>query len=335
MRTEKIFPTLIACLLLVTMGCSRDKAIYHIEVDRAIPVSITRFDSVVKEYVQLADTVQQQAVADDFGPFWDVYARSILSLYDAPYYTEGLQRFLSDEAIARLYNDVATQFPNLEQEEEDLSWLVARYKVLFPHKPTPIFQSHLSGLGHSIVTLDSLISISLDCYLGDDYVLYPSRYNRYELPLHNRSRILPDVGEVLLRNALAPQQGNTLLDAMIYEGKVLFLLSALLDNEDASLLLGYSPEQVAWCNNQQANIWTAIVEQNHLYTSDNITVRKYIQPAPFTATLTPDAPGRVGRWVGWRIYRLYVEKCGLSPTELVNDSRSAQEILSVSGYNGK
>lgn len=332
-----IFPLIvtIALVLIMLKDCSQERPIYYVEADKAIPISIERFEPALYDFVHTTDTARQHAIADSVGIFWDIYAQGILSLSDAPYFTHGLQQFLSDSAIMRLCDDVEAEYPNLSQEEEELSWVLARYKALFPDATLPQVQTHISGLGNAIVTVDSLISISLDCFLGEGYELYPSRYNRYELPHHNRSHIVPAVAGALLNNSLEPQRGERLLDAMIYEGKKLFLLSALLNTDDAARLMVYSPEQVAWCNDNEANIWSAIVEQNHLYTSDNITVRKYIQPAPFTATLTSDAPGRVGCWVGWRIYQRYVEKSGLSPAELVNDLSSPQEILSVSGYNGK
>lgn len=338
MRTAKyILPSLVAIALLLFMlqGCSQAKPIYHVEVDEATPISIARFETTLHEFAHTPDTARQHAIADSVGVFWGVYAQGILSLSDAPYFTQGLQQFLSDSAIMRLYGDVNATFTSLAREEEELSWMLSRYKAIFPDMPLPQVQTHISGLGNAIVTVGELISISLDCFLGEEYELYPSRYNRYELPHHNRSHIVPAVAGALLNNAVEPQQGERLLDAMIYEGKKLFLLSALLDTDDEARLMAYSPEQVAWCNNNEANIWSAIVEQNHLYSSDNITVRKYIQPAPFTATLTSDAPGRVGCWVGWRIYRQYVEKSALTPAEVAMDDTPAQEVLRISGYNAK
>ncbi len=328
--------TLLVLLIAVTIACAEKKKAYHMEVKSASPIEIARFDVAVHNFfVQSPSPQSLPYFVDSVGDFWNIYARHILLLDDAPYYAQGMQRFLSDSVIVTLYNDVLCEFDDMKAEERELSLLIARYKILFPDRPVPCLQTHVSGLNHSIVTVDSLLSISLDCYLGSDYPLYASRYNKYELPLHQRHRITPDVGEVLLRNAMPPMQGNTLIDAMVYEGRIAFLLSALIDSDDATLVMGYTPDQAAWCNNYEEKMWTAIIEQNHLYSADNITVRKYIQPAPFTATLSPDAPGRVGRWIGWRIVQKYVEQCEITPQELAADTRSAQEVLQMSGYNGK
>ena len=127
----------------------------------------------------------------------------------------------------------------------------------------------------------------------------------------------------------------TLLDAMIYEGRILYLLAGLLDDNDAARLTGYTPEEIEWCIDNETNIWNAIVGSNHLFASDNMTLRKYIAPAPFTAPLSQDVPGRIGRWVGWRIIERYAGKKGMSPAQLAADTTSATDVLRLSHYTGK
>lgn len=323
---------LLACLLLVSCGKHTD---YRIAVDCVEPLEVTRFDKGLLQYVQLADTVQKQSFIEASGEFWYLYNRRLLGLDDAPYFDEGLARFMGDSIVSSLYADVQACYADMSAESESLAQLVARYKVLFPHKPTPVVLCHISGLGRSIVTLDSLISISLDCYMGEDYAAYKQRYHTYELPLHTRRRIVADVAEVLLRNAVPRPQGATLLDAMVYEGRIAYLMSGLIDDNRPEAVMGYSPLQAAWCRDYEAKIWAAIVEQSHLFATDNITIRKYIQPSPFTATLTQDSPGRVGRWVGWRIVEAYAKRQVLTPQQIVNDTLPATDVLRQSGYMGK
>lgn len=323
---------MLVCLLVAS--CAKQSG-YRIATEQVDPIEVVRFDTLLMQYVQLDDTLQMKPMADACGDFWSVYNRLLLGLDDAPYYIEGLSRFMGDSIIAPIYADVQREYADMSAECEQLAQLVARYEVLFPERSTPLLQTHVSGLNRSIVTIDSLLSISLDCYLGAAYPLYEQRYHKYELPLHGRERILPDVAEVLLRNALQPAQGGTLLDAMVYEGRIAYLMSGLIDDCSAEAVLGYTPQEAAWCSDYEQKIWTAIVEQSHLFATDNTIVRKYIQPAPFTATLTQDAPGRVGRWVGWRIVEAYARNCGVTPVELATDTTTATEVLRLSGYMGK
>lgn len=315
-------------------GCDKSPG-YRIEPRTVTESHIIRFDSLLLQYDNLADTASYRQMAESLTPFWNIYGRHILGLGDTPYFRDGIRRFLQDTTIARLYADTEQSFTDLSDEERQMAALAARYTVLFPHRPTPVFQTHVSGLNQSVVTVDSLVSISLDCYLGKDYPLYRQRYNSYELDSHDRSRIVPDAGEVLLRNALPAPHIATLLDAMVYEGKILYLLAGLLDNNEAALLTSYTPDEAQWCASNEKSIWDAIVNNNHLFASDNMTLRKYIAPAPFTAPLSQDVPGRIGRWVGWRIIERYADKQGLSPAQLAADTTSATDVLRLSHYTGK
>lgn len=319
---------------LLLVSCSKQPA-YRIAADTMPPVEVVRFDKQLLQYVQMNDTLQKQSFIEICGDFWGVYNRRLLGLDDAPYYNDGLTRFLSDSVVTSLYADVQKEYTDISTEQELLAQLVARYKILFPNLPTPHLQTHVSGLSHSIITIDSLISISLDCYLGTEHPLYAQRYHSYELPSHTRNRIIPDVAEVLLRNAIQSPTSGSLLDIMVYEGRIAYLISGMIDSNTAENVMGYTPQQAAWCSNYEAKIWAAIVEQSHLFTTDNITIRKYIQPSPFTATLTQEAPGRVGRWVGWRIIEAYAAHEGLTPRQIASDTIPATEVLRLSGYMGK
>lgn len=324
---------ILFCVVLLLASCGGGGG--RIAVRSVEPVDVVRFDSLLLQYAGCDDTLRRADIVAECGDFWHIYNRRILGFRETPFYVAELQAFVNDTAIAGLYADVLREYADMSTECEALSSLAARYKVLFPDAAMPVFQTHVSGLHRSIVTLDSLISISLDCYLGADYRLYKQRYNVYERPLHVRERIVADVAEVLLRNALPEGEVSTLLDAMIYEGRIACLMSALIDDDRAEAVLGYTPDEALWCSEHEARIWASIVEQSHLFATDNMTIRKYIQPAPFTATLTQDAPGRVGRWVGWRIVKAYAECENLTPQELVTDRRTATEVLRLSGYMGK
>ena len=307
---SRIYIIALVSLLFTVVACSNCDY-YRIDIDRVAPVDIIRFDSLVHEFCQLdvTDTTRQYEITSRAGEFWKIYTRHIITM----------DTFYADDT----------------DEAHKLAQVSARYQTLFPQQNKPQFHFHLSGLSQqSIVTMDSLVSISTDCYM-DSCTWYRERYYEYELPMHTRERIIPDVSEVLLRNALSPINGTTLLDAMIYEGRVAYLVSSLIDNNSTTVVMGYTTQQENWCVENEYLVWTTIIEQGDLYKSDNITIRKYIQPSPFTATLTPDSPGRIGRWIGWRIVDEYARKQGLSPHEIATDTTHAIDVLRLSGYDGK
>ena len=105
----------------------------------------------------------------------------------------------------------------------------------------------MSGLNQSIITTDSIISISLDHYLGASYPGYQNIYNPYQLPTKERSRIPVEVMQVLLYTQYPQENENkTLLDEMVYEGFILYTLQQLFPQKDIGEILGYSDNNISW-----------------------------------------------------------------------------------------
>ncbi len=285
-------------------------------------------------YIHESDTTVTADFREQYAPFFSVYCRNILGLDDAPVYQEGLKMFTHHENIAKLYADVEAKFATDSSWMEPLQSAFARYTEQFPDRPLPRILTHVSGLNQSIVTVDSLLSISLDCYLGEDYPLYTSRYYDYERPLHKSDRIAIDAAEVWLRTQYPYQsERNALLDRMVYEGKILFALTQLFPDADVFQLLGYTTEQAQWCRENEADAWQQIITRKHLFNTEMMLIHKYIEPAPFVAALHSKAPGRLGRWVGYQIVSAYVGNKKASAQELLSTPNNAGDILSGAKYN--
>lgn len=331
----KIKYILSHCLLvaLLFMSCGTSQR-HHIKVSEVEPVHVARFDSLVYNYIQESDTAKRHAMMEEAGSFWNIYNARLMRFRNTPYFYDELVRYMNVDKVSRLYEDALKEYSDMSEEEKSLALISARYQKLFPQAQQFIFQSHISALRIPIITVDSLISMSVDCYLGADYELYQDRYRQYELVAHGRECLLPDVAEVMVRNTVPVQNGG-LLEAMVYEGVVMHLVAGLLNDNSMATLMRYTPEQEAWCIEHEEEIWRSIIEQSHLFIRDNMTIYKYIYPAPFTATLSQDAPPRVGRWVGWRIVECYMDKCGISLEELAVDNNPYLEFLRLSNYNGK
>ena len=318
-------------LLLASCGVSQR---HHVKIGDVQPVSVARFDSLIYRYIQEPDSVQRDKMKEGTGYFWGIYNYRLLQLPDFPDFYDGLRAFMADSVVSKIYEDTQREYADMGAIEEQLALMSARFSKLYPHKKPFVFQGHISALKRPVLTLDSLISVSLDCYLGADYPLYATRYHAYELKMHDRDCLLADVGEVMLRNTVETRQG-TLLETMVYEGIIAHLLAGILDDASLATVLHYAPEEEAWCMDNEAKIWRTIVEQGDLFSYDRIIINKYINPAPFTSTLTQDSPGRVGRWVGWRIVQQYMQRQGLTVEDLAVDNTAYIDVLRLSNYNAR
>jgi hypothetical protein len=79
-------------------------------------------------------------------------------------------------------------------------------------------------------------------------------------------------------------------------------------------------------------MWAYLVEHKLLFSSNNLLIRKFIYPAPFTSAFTQESPGRAIVWLGYRIVDAYMKnnkKVTLS--QLMQDS-DYQKILRMSNF---
>ncbi len=323
---------LAAALLLIVgfISCSnREK-----DAGATAPIAIERFDLALPAYIQEGDSLARVDFQERYAPFFSIYCQRILGLGDAPAYQEGLRMFISHESIAQLYDDTQSKFLTDTVWTDQLQQAFARYTELFAHEPLPRILTHISGLNQSVVTVDSLLSISLDCYLGKEYPLYAQRYYDYERPLHESNRIAIDAVEVWLRTGYPYQsKRNALLDRMVYEGKILLALTLLFPETDVFELLGYTAEQAQWCKSNDREAWKQVVSRKHLFDTETMLIHKYIEPAPFVSALHNEAPGKLGRWIGYQIVSEYTRHSNRSAQELLSTTDNAGEILAGSKYN--
>ena len=123
-----------------------------------------------------------------------------------------------------------------------------------------------------------------------------------------------------------------LIDNMIYYGKIMYLAEVLLPQQNDQEIIGYTNEQYKWCKANESKTWSYIMANRHLFSTEVLITAKYINPAPFTAFIPNDSPGRTGIWLGLQIVKSYMDKNkDLTLQDLMNN-HNAQEILEKSGY---
>ena len=123
---------------------------------------------------------------------------------------------------------------------------------------------------------------------------------------------------------------NVLLDRMIYEGKIKYLIHQAFPELKPEVLMGYTETSYNWCKENESNLWKAIIERKHLYTPDLMTTNKYFDNVP-SIFLASDAPRNLGSWLGWQIIDKYMRETNSTPEALMQNNDS-QAILTDSKY---
>ena len=202
--------------------------------------------------------------------------------------------------------------------------------------------SFLSGFAVQTPIGNNYIGIGLDMFLGADSKFYPAL--RQSIPMYISRRFTPEnitprVMEVFVREDLYPErdEDRSLLAKMVYNGKILYCLDALLPETADSLKIGYTQAQLDWCNNYESSIWAYFLNENLLYETDYLRIQKYLTEAPFTPGVGEgnESSPKLGVWTGWQIVKAYMERNPETSLKQLLEERDPQKILTGSKYKPK
>ena len=235
-----------------------------------------------------------------------------------------------------LYTEVQKKYSNFEPVQKELETLFKHIKYYFPKTKTPKVITVISEMDYNnkVIYADSLVIISLELYLGKDHKFY--QFPNYLKQNFEQKQILPDVVSSFSIQKIPPVSDNNLLGQMIYFGKQLVLKDLLLPDYSDADKMGYMPEQVKWCQENESYMWRYFIENELLYNNDQKLNNRFINPAPFSKfylEIDNESPGRVGSWIGWQIVRSFMKNNEVSLEELLK--MNAKEIFEKSKYKPK
>ncbi|RAK24251.1 protein involved in gliding motility GldB [Flavobacterium aquaticum] len=218
---------------------------------------------------------------------------------------------LKDPLLKELYSEVQMQYPELGKIETDLEKLFAHVQYYFPKYKTPRVITLINEVDTDgrVFYTDTLALISLDCYLGKDHRFYVD-FPEFKKPEMERNQILPNLVTSFCYGKIASPTDRTLLSAMIYYGKELYMKDKLIPEYSDADKIGYTDMQIKFCQENEYYMWSNLVENKLLFDSNPKNELRFIKPAPFSRfyiEIDNQTPGRVGQWLGWQIVRSYME----------------------------
>lgn len=297
------------------------------------PVEIHRFDQALYRLIDTNDTTLVPILKNEYPQMLEILGKGVLNVQtpDDPAYFSKLLHLYSEPTLKNLYRDALARYDTLADIQQQLGDGFAYLQTHFPAMQLPAVYMHVSGFNQNVLVGDSLLSISIDKYLGEDYPLYQDFFYDYQRRKMQRANVAPDylAGWIMSEYPFEGKE-NVLLDRMVYEGKIIYLVSEALPGLSPALLMGYTEEAYAWCAEKEKEIWKAMVERKHLYTPDPIVTGQYFEDTP-CSFLSNEAPGNIGKWTGWQIVRKYMEKTGATPEALMLN-KDAQDILTQAKY---
>jgi gliding motility-associated lipoprotein GldB len=235
-----------------------------------------------------------------------------------------------------LYAEVEKRYSNFEPQTEKIETLFKHIKYYFPKTKIPKVYTIIAEMDYQnkVIYDRNMLIISLEMYLGKDHKFY--EFPEYIKQNFQENQMLPDIASSFSKNKIIPPTDNTLLSQMIYAGKELYIKDLLLPEYSDADKMGYKPEQIKWCQENEGYMWRYFIEKKLLYDTDQKLIPRFINPAPFSKfylEIDNESPGKVGSWVGWQIVRAFMENNEVSLQQLLQ--MDYKELFEKSKYKPK
>ena len=188
------FYFLLLILMLACIGCQwqmRPSA----EQETEPCITLERYDQVERLFLATGDIVALGRMNTDYPIQTRTLVEDVLQLGDVsdPQIKSKLYLFFQDSTLQCLLNDVEKAYRDMDDVSAELNTAFAALHEMLPALPMPSVYTQVSSLDQSIIVSDTLVGISLDKYLGNDYPLYLKYgYTEQQRSIMTREFIVPD-----------------------------------------------------------------------------------------------------------------------------------------------
>jgi hypothetical protein len=322
-------------LLLFAASCTSHKPdVSGIRVD----LEVERFEQelFVIESANRDQAIQQMTAkyGEFFYFYFNGYPWNMQSEAD-PAWKDSVVAYVHDPFLTSLYDSVQKRFSDVSGFQNQLETSLKYFKYYFPSVTIPVVYTVINSPGHGAFTYgDSILCLSLEDYMDPQF----SFYKYLDIPNYLLRRFKP---EYMVPNALQVMitrefpydpTGKKLLDAMVYNGKVMHLKSQFMPDAADSITTGFRAGDLKWCLENEKEIWKFFLTKDLLYSADPLEYMKYVNDGPTTSGMPPESPGNVGSWVGWRMVSAYMKQHQEVSLQQLMAEQDAQKILSDSKY---
>jgi hypothetical protein len=335
MKLSNFIIVLILCALQTSCGSEEENPL---DVDVSDIKVEQQYNAIFKELkAAAADTAQSNHVLKDlqkkYPDFSSLYFSEILKLGHPgdPVMTEYFKMMLTDTLTLLSLRNIEENFKNTKDIENQISDAFKHLKYYYPDAVVPDVFFAYNAFNYGAFPGDRLLIIGLEMYLGDKNKLIET------IPLYDfiKKRMQPEYLVIDAMRAwfefhlMPDSKAQDFLGHIIEEGKMMYVLNALMPDREPNILMRYNKEEWQWCLSNEENIWKELVDKNLLYSKDELNISKFLNEAPFTAGLPKESPPRVGQFIGWAIVRDFMQKNSEITLKQLLENYNYQAILSA------
>lgn len=312
----------IILLCLVGVSCSTDK----LDVDASTIELDLKFDRFEKSMFAGESPEQMTEINADLiqrgGELYEFYVYDMLrsgSVYDDSI-GQYLWYFVSDSMMQLVNSDLESEFSDFGIIEEQLIEAFKHQKYHLPNAPVPSkIITYNSAYSFGVISTDSAIGIGLEMFLGpENRIVKEIRFPVYMKEKMRKEYLPIDVAQSwLTANVVGDERGETFLSNMIYFGKLMYLIEAMMPDFEENLIVRYTKDEYDYAIASEYSIWKYLIDMDWMYSVDMKVKLRFFEEAPTTVGID-ESPGRIGQFMGWQMVRSYMN---------ANEEVTVEELL--------
>lgn len=256
-------------------------------------------------------------------------------------YFKEINGFLSSDAVHGLKHRIDSVHTDRSQYDRGFEAAFRYLMHYFPERSIPrVYYMMTEYTTATFIfpesdTRDGL-GISLDMFMGRDYPykkMFPTNpaFSEYITQSFDRPYIVKKGIDAIVDDIVGYPNGARMIDVMVHNGKKQYILEQLLPTTPDSIRWEYTANQMKWVKENELNLYSHFTSQKMLYSDDQMSYMKFVNPSPNSPGLPEEAPGRTANYIGYKIIAAYMSQTGKSLSELVQE-KDSQEILNEARY---
>lgn len=311
---------LFLLVVIFAASCKKDKILEHDIAEINSDVKIERFDELFAQVT--SSKLQDLKKAYPF-------------MFSEKYPDSFWLAKTKDTLQVQLFSEVDKIFSNFEDTEAEIESLFNHLKYYYPEFNTPRIITTTNDVDHRnrIIITDTITVIALDSYLGSNHEFYGGIANFLKANL-NKEQIVVDLANEYAEKYTYHPERKTLLDEMIYFGKLLYFKDVMVPFKSEAERIGYSEAELNWALTNESYIWRYLVSRELLFSTDSKLPGRFINPSPFSKfyleEVDTDSPGRLGQYIGWQIVRVYMAQNDVSLNDML--IKTTEDIFNNSKF---
>lgn len=256
--------------------------------------------------------------------FSDLYEMEMSYNLRAPLdsnFTQLLYAFYNSEYITKVEKEKKEKFTDKSAFTAKIKNGLQYLKFHFPDQIYPNQILWMNNLFAGVHSSDSAISVGLEYYLGANnkvvQTIPTEELYVWQRQLMKVEYLERDVLESWIQAHFIEELDGKLIEHIVQAGKTLYLVNACFPNENDTIIVKYTQEQLTYAEENIELFWEYLIDQKLLFQNNPRDKSNFLNAGPYTVGLPEEAPDRLGQYLGFMMVKTYMSKNQISLQELL------------------